>query len=243
MKYLLFLDYDGTLTPIVSKPSLAKLTKSQKTFLKKLSKARHLMVAIVSGRKLSELRKLVGVSGFYYAGNHGFEISGPKTKLTHPKALAAKPILNKIKKELKAKTRGIKGVLVEDKTLTLSLHYRLVKNRDLGKLKRIFQATIKPYLKKKKIRVTHGKKVFEVRPNVDWHKGKAVLWFMQKLAKGKKITPIYIGDDTTDEDAFKALRKQGETIRVGKTKKTHAQHVINNVNEVYRFLSIMALEF
>jgi len=243
MKYILFLDYDGTLTPIVRKPTQAKLTRSRKTFLKKLSKARHLMVAIVSGRKLSNLKKLVGVPGFYYAGNHGFEISGPGTKLTHSKALAARPVLQRIKKELLAGTKGIKGALVEDKTLTLSLHYRLVKNRDLAKLKRIFQNIVKPYLKTKKIRVTRGKEVFEVRPNVDWHKGKAVLWFMKKLGQGKKLTPIYIGDDTTDEDAFKAIRKNGETIRVGKAAQTAAKHIINDVDEVYQFLSIMALEF
>ncbi|NQT30556.1 MAG: trehalose-phosphatase [Candidatus Saganbacteria bacterium] len=236
MEYLLFLDYDGTLTPIVKKPRLAKLSKKQKSALKKLAKAPNVIMAIVSGRKLSDLKRKVGISGIYYAGNHGFEISGPKTHLLHPKALAAKPVLRKIKKELAAKLKGIKGAWVEDKQLTLSLHFRQVKEKDFIKLKSIFDQVVTPYLKRGKVRTTSGKKVFEIRPNVDWNKGKAVLWFMQKLAKTKYVVPIYIGDDTTDEDAFAALKNLGITIRVGKTPKTHAQKFVANVAEVYKFL-------
>lgn len=239
MKYLLFLDYDGTLTPIVKKPHLATLSKSRRSFLNKLCQDPRFMVTIISGRMLADLKKRVGLRTAYYAGNHGFEIIGPKTKLTHPKALAAKPILKKIKKELHQTLKGIKGALIEDKILTLSLHYRLVKAKDLRKVKTIFKNIVSPYLKKKKIRVTQGKKVFEVRPNVAWHKGYAVSWFIKKLGKGKKILPIYIGDDTTDEDAFKVLKRQGITVRVGKTKKTQAKDFVKNVDEVYKLLESM----
>lgn len=243
MKYLLFLDYDGTLTPIVKKPGMAELSRTRKKLLKDLARCRHVRVAIVSGRMLSDITKRVGIKGIYYVGNHGFEITGPKLKFTHPKARSAKPVLHRIKKELNRRLKGIKGIIIEDKILTMSLHYRLVKASALKQVRKIFRQIVSPYLKAKKIRITRGKKVFEMRPNADWDKGKAVLWLIKKLDSSKKAMPIYIGDDTTDEDAFKALRHKGETIRVGRKKKTCAKQAVNDVDDVYRFLSLMALEF
>jgi len=243
MKYFLFLDYDGTLTPIVKKPGLAVLSKTRRSLLKKIAGAPHFLVAIVSGRMLSDLKKRVSIKGIYYAGNHGFEIAGPKIKITHPKALQAKPILRRIKSKLREKLGDIKGIIIEDKILTLSLHYRLVSARDFKKIKKLFPGIVKPYLKTKKIRLTYGKKVFEIRPNIKWDKGRAVLWFMKKVGKGKKFTPLYIGDDTTDEDAFRVLKKRGVTFRVGRTKKTHARYRLKDVKQVYKFLELLALEF
>lgn len=234
MKYVLFLDYDGTLTPIVKKPSLAVLSKSRRASLKKISK--RLLTAVISGRMLSDLKKRVGITGIYFAGNHGFEIQGPKISLTHPKALLAKPLIRRIKLKLQKNLKGVKGIIVEDKILTLSLHYRMAQAKDLKSIKKIFSETTKPFLKSKKIRITYGKKVFEVRPNIPWNKGHAVLWFLRKLGKGKKLLPIYIGDDRTDEDAFLALKNRGITIRVGRSAKTHAEYYVKDVDAVYRFI-------
>jgi trehalose-phosphatase len=234
MRHILFLDYDGTLTPIVSKPSLAVLSKSRRAVLKKISK--RLLTAVISGRMLSDLKKRVGITGLYFAGNHGFEIQGPKISLTHPKALQAKPLIRQIKFKLQKNLKGIKGIIVEDKILTLSLHYRMARAKDFKRIKKIFSDTTKPFLKTKKIKITYGKKVFEVRPNIPWNKGHAVLWFLRKLAKGKKLIPIYIGDDLTDEDAFLALKNKGITIRVGKSAKTHAKYYVKDVDGVYRFI-------
>ncbi|MBU0501614.1 MAG: trehalose-phosphatase [bacterium] len=237
MKYLLFLDFDGTLTPIVKRPSLAKLSANHKNILKKLSQQPDITLAIISGRQLTDLKNKVGLTNIYYAGNHGLEIFGPKIRLTHPRASAAKPLLSKIKKELKQKLDKIPGVLVEDKILTLSIHYRLVKPSSLKKFKRALRETLAPDLKAKKIKLTEGKKVFEVRPNVPWDKGKTVLWFMKKLGRHK--TPVYIGDDSTDEDAFRALSKKGITIRVGPSKGSVAQKFLKDVNQVFHFLKTM----
>jgi len=236
MKYILFLDYDGTLTPIVKKPGLAVLSKSRRNILKKISQNPHFLVAVVSGRMLSDLKRRVGIPGIYYAGNHGFEIQGPKIKTVHPKARQAIPLLREIKSKLQKKLKGMRGIIVEDKILTLSLHYRMVRSKDFGRIKRAFPEIIRPYLKTNKIKITYGKKVFEIRPNVEWNKGRAVLWLIKKLGKGIKILPIYIGDDRTDEDAFSALKNWGATIRVGKSKKTHAEHCLKNVKEVYLFI-------
>jgi trehalose-phosphatase len=237
MKYLIFLDYDGTLSPIVKKPHQAFLLKGRREFLKKLSRHPDIELLIISGRMLSDLKKRVGIAGIYYAGNHGFEINGPKTNFVHPRAQIARPVLSRIKRKLIPALKGIKGVIIENKILTLSLHYRLVKASDLKKVKQVFRTLTAPFLHKNKIRITHGKKVFEIRPNMKWDKGEAVLWFLKKFSKkAKKIIPIYIGDDTTDEDAFKALSNKGITIRVGKKPDTLAQYFIKDVHQVYKFL-------
>lgn len=236
MKYFLFLDYDGTLTPIVKTPHRALLSKSRRKILKQLIKNPHILVAVISGRMLSDLKKKVPLRGLFYAGNHGFEIEGPEIKITHPRALRAKPLLRKIKARLKKAYGKIKGVIVEDKILTLSLHYRMVSPKDFRKIKKTFPDIVRPYLKSKKIRLTFGKKVYEIRPNVDWDKGKAVLWFLKKIARRAREIPIYIGDDATDEDAFKALGRKGITLRVGKAKKSRAQRFLRNVGAVYKFL-------
>ncbi len=243
MKYLLFLDYDGTLSPIVKKPHQAFLAANRRAFLKKLDKKPNFAVIIISGRILSDLKKRVGIPRIYYIGNHGFEMAGPGIRFLHPAAKAAKPILREIKRKLIKDLREIKGVIIEDKILTLSLHFRLVLPRYLKKVKKIFLKIAGPYVKKKKIRVTRGKKVFEVRPNVKWNKGEAVLWLLQRLTKGQKVFPVYIGDDTTDEDAFRALKNRGISVRVGRKKNTYARHFVKDVSEVYRFLKKLALEF
>lgn len=233
MRYLLFLDYDGTLTPIVKKPGLAILSSSRRKALKQAAKSRSIKIAVVSGRKLSDLKQKVNIKGIYYAGNHGFEIEGPKVKVIHPKAKKIVPTLKKIRSKLKSALKGTKGIMVEDKVLTLSLHYRLARKKDLRKIDRIFHSVTAPY---KNIRITHGKKVYEVRPKVAWDKGRAVLWLIKKLAQKTKAVPIYIGDDVTDEDAFKALKQKGITLRVGRSKTSCAQRFLKNVNEVYKFI-------
>lgn len=241
MRYLLFLDFDGTLTPIVDKPSMAKLAKDKLELLTKLSKAPGVTLAIVSGRQLATLKEKINIPGAYYAGNHGFEIAGPKIKFVHPKAKELRPLFKKILLELKKGLRGIKGVIVEDKGATLSLHYRCVESSKVAKVKRIFHKLAEGW-PKSKITVTEGKKVFEVRPKIKWDKGEAVRWLMKHLDFQKGDCPIYIGDDTTDEDAFKILAGKGVTIKVGLLKNSLAQESVKDIEAVYRFLETLLLE-
>ncbi len=234
MKYLVCLDFDGTLCPIAPKPALAKLSNECRNKLASIAKAPHIGLAIISGRRLCDLKKKVALRGIHYAGNHGFEIEGPGIKYLHPKAAAARPAIKKIFVQLKNELKGIKGVLIEDKDISLSLHYRLVKPGEIKKVKRIFTRAIQPYLNA--VKVTAGKKVLELQPAVNWDKGKTVRWLMHKLCKGKKTIPVYIGDDLTDEDAFAALKDNGITLRVGRSKNTRAQRCLKNINAVYKFL-------
>ena len=198
-KLLLLSDYDGTLTPIVERPDLAKMPLSMRKLLEQVSGFPRSKVGILSGRSLSDLKKMVKIKGIYYAGNHGFEIENPSgKKFIHPKACKSKPMLAAMARELRKQLKGIKGVIIENKGLTLSVHYRMIKSRDFAKFKKCFQQVVDKYEKSKKIKITQGKKVFEIRPPFTWNKGKALLWILKKLERGKNprtFLPVYLGDD------------------------------------------------
>jgi trehalose-phosphatase len=230
-KILLLLDYDGTLTPIRERPALARLSSSRRRTLRTLSRHKNFLLAIISGRKLSDLKKMVDIPGLIYIGNHGFEISLPGHHFVHPAAKHFAFDLARIKKDLSA-LRHIKGVLIEDKDYTLSIHYRLIPARRLKHFYNILYRTLRPW--RKRFELTRGKKVFEIRPPVVWDKGKAVKWISRQL-RAKEHRLVYIGDDRTDEDAFRALQKKGMTIHVGKGR-TAAKTRLKNVSRVYRYL-------
>jgi len=244
-KYIiLFLDYDGTLSPIADTPHQAIIPKETKALLKELTKSLRVKIAIISGRSLSDIKALVGLKDIIYAGNHGLEIEGPKIKFEPLVSLRCKAVLEQIKNDLNKRLSSINGAFVEDKGLSLSLHYRLVDKKNIPQVKAIFHETIILYLVRNKIKIKTGKMVLEVRPPSEWGKGKIVLWLLvrQKFAlKDKDVVPIYIGDDTTDEDAFKVLKNNGITIFVGKPKPSYAQYYLKDTNEVKEFLKRILL--
>ncbi|UCD55726.1 MAG: trehalose-phosphatase [Candidatus Omnitrophota bacterium] len=234
-KIIFFLDYDGTLVPIKKKPAFAGLGKDTRALLSKLAGSTCFSVFIISGRSLRDIKKLIGVKRLYYVGNHGIELEGPRLKYINRSAKALRIFIQRAYRALKKKLK-IKGVILENKAYTLSLHYRLVNPDKVPALKKLFKNTIKGLLRQRKIKVTEGKKVLEVRPNTKWNKGKIVNWILKK-AKTRNVLPIYIGDDKTDEDAFKALGKRGISILVSKNRrKTFAQYRLNSPKEVIRFL-------
>lgn len=236
-RIILFLDYDGTLTPIVKKADEATIPPETKKLLCDLSGS--VKLAVISGRALSDLEKMVGVEGIIYSGNHGLEIEGPKIKFSTPLSSGYKNLLRKIKMTLEKRLVGIKGVILQDKGKSLSLHYRLVNRKLFPKVQAIFHEVAALPALKKKIKIRPGKRVWEIRPPLEWDKGKIVLWLLarEKFAQGDKpLLPIYAGDDTTDEDAFRALKNKGITVFVGRPKKSAAQYYLNNPGEVADFL-------
>lgn len=240
----IFLDYDGTLTPIKKTPAKAVMPAEARTALKRLSKNRRGKIAIISGRSLKDIKKIVGIRGIVYAGNHGLEIEGPKITFECFISPAYTAILEKIKRELSRGFSKIEGALIEDKGITLSAHFRQVKKKDEFLVKRAFYNSIRPYIKKKDIRVTLGKRVFEIRPPLRWNKGKAVMWLLAHstaFRAKRNAIPVYIGDDVTDEDAFKALKKIGVTVFVGEGPLSEAKYYLRDSQEVVKFLKMAAL--
>lgn len=235
----LFLDYDGTLAPIAKTPDKATIPKETRDLLKELSENSRCRLAVISGRSLSDIKRAIGLKSVFYAGNHGLEIESPKLKFESQVSPQLKDIIRNIYEELSRRVSKIKGVIIEDKNLTLSLHYRLVADKDMPELKRIVAEVTKPFIMRDKIKITEGKKVFEIKPPVKWTKGDVVLWLLarQQFALGSdKLFPVYIGDDVTDEDSFRALKNKGLTIFVGKPKSSEADYYVKNTEDVVKLM-------
>jgi len=181
---------------------------------------------------------MVGLRNLAYAGNHGLELWWHNERRTVKIPRALKKALSEVARILRKVRREFDGVVMEDKGLSLSFHYRLVKAKRLTPLKKKFWNHVMPFVRSGTIRVVKGKRVFEIRPNVPWTKGHATLWFMTRLA-GASCLPIYIGDDQTDEDAFRVL-KRGMAIRVGQHHRSEAKYYVRRVSEVVRFLECLA---
>jgi trehalose-phosphatase len=206
---LLLFDFDGTLTPIAGKPAEAVLAAGTKEKLSALALRPGFTAGIISGRALAELRSMVGLDGIYYAGNHGMEIAGPGISWVSPEAEKARPLMNGLAGRLAEGLKNIAGVIIEDKGLGLSVHYRLVAPAGVSTVTDTFHRLTAPLAEAGKIRITSGKKVLEVRPPVDWHKGRAVEVIrreIMRLLKLHGVMTVYLGDDLTDEDAFRVLR-------------------------------------
>jgi len=213
----LFLDYDGTLTPIVARPELAVLDTRTRSVLQAL--AHRCTVAIVSGRDRLEVERLVALDNVIYAGSHGFDIRGPgNLRLEYGNATDFLPALDAAERKLKDALSGINGAIVERKRFAIAVHYRLVAQERVPAIAAAVDATRQTC---HGLRKTGGKMILELRPDLPWDKGRAVLWLLDVLGLGSaRAVPVYVGDDETDEDAFMALHTCGLGIRVG----GHASH-------------------
>ena len=236
-RLFLFLDYDGTLTPIVKDPASAFLDSSAKKLLRQLSGKKNLVLGIISGRSLADIKKRVGVNNIFYAGNHGLEFlfKGKKTLAQESLLKQCLPTLNLAKRELKRALGGMRGVVLEDKGVIFAVHYRKVK-KELNRVKSAFKRIVSPYLRGKKLKITTGKKVLEIRPNIPINKFDAVNFLQRRLAKKKSEITIFIGDDLTDEDIFKKLAKSDLGIRVGRKKDSFAKYFLKTPKEVNKLL-------
>ena len=228
----ILLDYDGTLTPIVARPQDAHLEPRVREALQTLCGRVGVSVAIVSGRRLSDVRERVGLPQLIYAGNHGLEVSGPGFVFVEPTAMELRQALESVCEELTARLAGVTGAWVENKELTATVHFRSVPVEGLDQVRRIVQAVTdglgNPF------RLSTGQSVHEIRPRVNWNKGTATKWINEKLNRSASFS-IYVGDDATDEDAFLAL-PDGITIRVGHPANTLARYHLPGPAEVERFL-------
>jgi trehalose 6-phosphate phosphatase len=234
-----FLDYDGTLTPIADRPELAVLDDPIRRTLGRL--ATRCTVAIVSGRDRVNVAGLVGIDNLVYAGSHGFDIAGPDgLQMQHERAAEFLPALDAAEAQLQARLADVPGVLVERKRFAVATHYRLVDESEVGRVEAAVEAVVGEH---PQLRRTGGKKVFELRPQLPWDKGKAVVWLLEALGLAERaVVPIYIGDDETDEDAFAALRERGGLgIFVGDASQaTAASYCLRDTNAVGHFLRHLA---
>lgn len=238
---LLFLDYDGTLTPLADHPSKAVVAKDTKRLLAQLARQPSVWVVLLSGRRLGDLKRMVRLRPLWYVGNHGLEVSSPLlSRYTNPAARASRPLLRQIAQRLQEVLKPITGAWIEDKELSLSVHHRAVVSENVLPLRNGFYAVIRPYLEKRQVRVDAGKGVLEVKPPVRWQQGAMVKWLLARCMEsnpGASILPIYVGDDHTDEEAFEALAGHGITVSVGPSSPlTRAQYRVFSTEDVHDLL-------
>ncbi|MBK1735255.1 trehalose-phosphatase [Halorhodospira abdelmalekii] len=229
----LFLDYDGTLTPIVDDPAQAVLSPQMRDVLGRLAEVH--TVALVSGRDLTTLRDFVGLNSVYYAGSHGFDIAGPgDLRQRNAAGEACVAALDQAQDELQQRLGSLSGWAFERKAFALAIHYRHVAEAQRPTLTEIVQEIGARYTQ---LRVGKGKMVFELQPDVAWDKGRAVLWLLEALGLDRPhVTPLYFGDDWTDEDAFRALQGRGIGVFVGELEReTAAEYRLASVEHVGAF--------
>jgi trehalose 6-phosphate phosphatase len=231
--FLLCLDFDGTLAPIVADPANAFIPDRTNEILASLADRPDVTLAIVSGRSVADLRSRVRLN-IILAGNHGLEVAGSRLDLRHPQAAKWQRALHEMCGELLPRAVEIPGALVEDKGLTASVHYRNVAPDNVARVAELVRATVDP--RAEHFRVRQGKKVLEILPRVHWNKGSAILWILERLRAEKGDASVcYVGDDATDEAAFREL-PEAITIRVGYECPTAARFRVRNVREVCEFL-------
>jgi trehalose 6-phosphate phosphatase len=240
-----FLDYDGTLTPIVERPDDAIISASMRAVVREL--ARRCTVCVVSGRDRAVVQQLMGVEDLIVAGSHGFDIWSPNGGgLERDEGARFTELIARVTEILRDRTRDIAGALVEPKKSSVAVHYRLVAEQDRPQVKAIVDDLLTS--EQGALKVTPGKMVYELQPQIDWDKGKAVLYLLEALElDAADVVPLYVGDDITDEHAFQALHRRGIGVLVADPadpetagRSTAAEYALRDTHEVETFLDGLA---
>jgi trehalose 6-phosphate phosphatase len=240
-----FLDYDGVLTPIVDRPEDALISDGMRDTVRAL--ARRCPVCVVSGRDRQVVQTLMGIDDLVVAGSHGFDIWSPTAgTVTHDAGSGYEDLVADTTDRLRALVATILGVVVEPKHASVAVHYRLVAPAEHARVADAVDVVLAE--RPDELRITPGKMVYELQPKIDWDKGRAVLYLLAALdLDAPDVAAVYLGDDITDEDAFRALRGRGIGIIVGRPddletacRDTAADLVLASPAEVQRFLSTLA---
>lgn len=235
---ILFLDYDGTLVFLKDKPDDIITPNKVKIVLEKLIRDPEFNIFIITGRTLHEIKNLLDIKGLSFAALHGLEVC-----LANGKKFCWKPseneqsILKKIKEKVFYEFKEEKGIYIEDKGVTLAFHYRMLPRERVKYTTGRFVDIVKRTDEGNVLEIIKGAELIEIRSR-GWNKGKATEFLLNNINGRKYAIPIYIGDDTTDEDAFACLKNRGLTIFVsnGSEKPTSAQYWLKNPDDVLVFL-------
>ncbi len=239
----LLLDFDGTLAPFDDDPDRVRTPAQAEAALHRLARIPRTLLAIISGRSLRDIRARIAIPGLLYAGNHGLEIAGPGWTWVLPEARSRAQAIAACCDRLERRVRRVPGAWVENKGLTASVHVRRTRPGDIPEVEAAVRdavAAAAPSM----VRVCRARDVLEIRPDVPWGKGEATRWLLAHCLGGgwrSSTTVVYIGDDDTDEEAFRALAGAAMTVRVGPpTRPTAARHRVCSVGEVHQFLAMVA---
>lgn len=238
---LLVSDFDGTLAPIREDPTAVAVRPDAEAALAKLAAAPKTDVAVVSGRALADVRDRVGIGGIAYAGDHGFEIDAGDRVYVQPDAEAAASAVRSAARDARERLADVDGAVVEEKDVTATVHYRQVDDESAeGHVREVVRDVTG---EDDRLRVTEGKQIREIRPDVDWDKGRAVTWIRDELGVDPETSrTVYVGDDVTDEAAFRVLGEGDLGIHVGDADETAADYRVPDQATVADLLGWIAEE-
>ena len=240
---IVMLDVDGTLAPIASRPEDATVAPETRAVLERLVTTKDVHVVLVSGRAAEDARGIVKVGGVWTVGNHGFEIVTPEGELeTDPDLANQSAAIAQAARELEPIVAAVQGAKLENKRWTLSVHYRLAARDAVPPLR----AEVERVALGLRLRMTDGKEIVEVRPIAHVDKGTAVVLMGERLhGFADNASVVFVGDDRTDEDAFRSLRARSPravTIRVHETSEDEsaAEVRLRDPAAVHEFLEWLA---
>ncbi len=199
----LLTDIDGTLSPIAPTPDQARLLRGVRPTLRRALDSFDL-VAAISGRPAVDARRMVGIPQMTYIGNHGMERLTPLDRVPQisPEVRAYQDAIADTLHEARVQLKDFASeLLFENKGATASIHYRLASDADSARL--AILSALEPLAHRQRLRVTEGRMVVEIRPPLDRDKGTSVRALIREYGLA---CAVYLGDDTTDLDAFRALR-------------------------------------
>jgi trehalose 6-phosphate phosphatase len=239
-----FLDYDGTLTPIVDRPEDAVISQDMRNTVRRLAK--RCPVCVVSGRDRRIVQELMGLNDLTVAGSHGFDIWSSGGTIEREEGAEFKALLDGVRTRLHEELDLIEGALVEPKRTSVAAHYRLVSDEERPRVREVVDTILAQH--PDDLRITPGKMVYEIQPKIEWDKGRAILYLLETLDLDRDVVvPLYLGDDVTDEDAFEVLADRGIGIFVGSVddpevtgRTTAADYILLSTEEVRQFLDTLA---
>lgn len=212
----LFSDFDGTLAPIASQPRRVRLPASSRDLLAKLARQPKMFVALVSGRPVGELRRLVRLPRLGYIGIHGIEVAWPGQGVVSRAGMDDLARVEKAEGDLRRAVGKVAGIWVERKPASVAVHYRRAPESEVPKVEKEVQRIARAY--QGQLVLQRGKKVLELLPAIGASKAAGVFAMLEKLPRwlGTTPLPIYLGDDRTDETVFRRLGSRGLGIYVGR---------------------------
>ena len=235
-----FLDFDGTLSPIVEDPGAAALPDETRAAIERLRE--QCWVAVMSGRDADDVRSRVGIEGLVYAGSHGFDVIWPDGR-REVRGTEYQESLRRAQAQLEEALAEVPGAELEPKRFAVAIHYRRVADEHVPDVEAAVARVAEGF---DDLRRTGGKRVHELRPDLDWDKGRALTWLLETLDLDHgDVLPIYFGDDLTDEDAFAAIGEHGHGLALvvrgeDDTRTTLGDVAIGDVQEAGRVLGRLA---
>lgn len=235
-------DIDGTISEIAPTPDKAVVTPVMRDLLRRLLE-KYKFAAVLSGRCVEDARRMVGVDGLLYVGNHGLEYLKDNEIYLDPQVEKYLPAIKKVTKEIQGgKLCTLEGILFEDKGTCFTIHYRLCE--DPEEVRKKILKTVENAESLKDLKIKEGRKILEIRPPIGHDKGT----ILQKLILENHLeNVIYLGDDITDSDAFLKLKElkeegliDGESVLVLSGEipdylRDNASFFVESVDEVVRF--------